>query len=117
MSMLDDLKTLGVNTDGALQRFMGKSAIYEKMLGKLAATVDNAPVLSAFEAGDYKTALESAHTLKGVMGNLSVTPLYEGYTKIVDLLRADDPAKAREILEGILPVQKEIIDCIEKYKA
>lgn len=116
MSMIDDLKSLGVNTEEALQRFMGKTSLYEKMVGKLPAAVSDTPVMPAFEAEDHKMALENAHTLKGVMGNLSITPLFEGYTKIVDMLRADDPAGARKVLEDILPVQEKIIDCIEKNK-
>lgn len=116
MSLIDDLKSLGVNTDEALQRFMGKSELYEKMLGKLTAAINDVPVMPAFDAEDYQKALESAHTLKGVTGNLSVTPLFEGYAKTVDLLRAGEPLKARQVYEEMLPVQKEILNCIEKYK-
>lgn len=116
MSLIDDLKALGVNTDEALQRFMGNGALYERMLGKLTAAINDVPVMPAFEAEDYQKALENAHTLKGVTGNLSVTPLFEGYTKTVDLLRADEPLKARGVYEEMLPVQKKILDCIEKNK-
>lgn len=116
MSKIDELRTLGVDIDEALQRFMGNGALYEKMLNKLINAVKDVQVLPCFEAGDYEKALENAHTLKGVTGNLSVTPLYKGYTEIVDKLRAGDPEKAREILDGILPVQEQILACIEKYQ-
>lgn len=116
MSKIDELKTFGVNIDEALQRFMGNSALYEKMLNKLSDAVRDVQVLPCFEESDYVKALENAHTLKGVTGNLSVTPLYNGYTEIVNELRADNPEKAREILDSILPVQEQIIACIEKYK-
>lgn len=116
MSKIDDLKALGVNVDEALERFMGNGALYEKMLNKLTAAVKDVQVLPFFEAGDHKTALENAHALKGVTGNLSVTPLYKGYTEIVDELRAGNPEKARQVLDDMLPVQEQIIECIEKYK-
>ena len=116
MSKIDELKALGVNIEEALDRFMGNGALYEKMLNKLTAAVNDVQVLPFFEAGDHKTALENAHALKGVTGNLSITPLYKGYTEIVDELRAENPDKARKILEDILPVQKQIIACIEKYQ-
>lgn len=116
MSKIDELRELGVDIDEALNRFMGNSALYEKMLNKLTAAVKDVQVLPFFEAGDNKTALENAHALKGVTGNLSVTPLYKAYTEIVDELRADNPDKARKILDDILPVQEKIIACIEKYK-
>ncbi|MCM1329134.1 MAG: hypothetical protein NC253_06795 [Ruminococcus sp.] len=116
MSKIDELRELGVNIDEALDRFMGNSALYERMLGKLTAAVRDVQVLPAFEEGDHTKALENAHALKGVTGNLSITPLYKGYTEIVDELRAGNPDKARKILDDILPVQEKVIACIEKYQ-
>lgn len=116
MSKIDELRELGVNIEEALDRFMGNGALYEKMLNKLTAAVKDVQVLPCFEAGDHDAALENAHALKGVTGNLSVTPLYKGYTEIVDELRAGNPDKARKILDDLLPVQEKIIACIEKYQ-
>ena len=114
MDYIDELKALGVNVDDALSRFMGNSALYVRMLGKLPKAVNDAPVMVCFEENRLDDAVANAHTLKGVMGNLSVTPLYEGYTKIVNYLRAGQPEPAKAELERILPIQKQIIDCIEK---
>ena len=114
MSMLDELKALGVNIEDALQRFMNNSALYEKMLGKLVNNVKDIKVLPSIEAGDYSAACDAAHTLKGVMGNLSITPLYKSYTQIVNLLRENNPEEAKKILLETIPVQDEIIACIEK---
>ena len=114
MSMLDELSELGVNIEDALQRFMNNSALYERMLGKLVNNVKEIKVLPAIEEGDYSTACDNAHTLKGVMGNLSITPLYKGYTQIVNCLRDNNPEEAKKILLDILPVQEKVIACIEK---
>lgn len=51
-----------------------------------------------FDGNDYKDMIEKAHAIKGAAGNLSITPVYEAYTEIVNLLRADQPAQAREAL-------------------
>lgn len=114
MSMLDELKEMGVNIEDALQRFMNNSALYEKMLGKLVKNVREIEVLPSIEAGDYNAACDKAHTLKGVMGNLSITPLYKSYTQIVNLLRENNPDEAKTLLLETLPVQEKIIACIEK---
>lgn len=116
MSLMEELTELGVNVDEALVRFMNKASLYERMLGKLADAVNSTEVMPAFEAQDFDTALSNAHTLKGVMGNLSITPLYSAYTNIVKLLREGKPEQARKVLEETLPVQEKIINCIEKYK-
>ena len=42
-------------------------------------------------------------------GNLSLTPLYEAYTKIVDLLRMGNVEEANRIYLEVLPVQEEIL--------
>ena len=116
MSMVDELKELGANVDEAMQRFMNNVALYEKMLKKLPKMLDGSKVVEAIEQGNIEGAIESAHTLKGVLGNLSITPLYEAYTEAVTLLRKDDPEKAKSILEDSIPVEKKVAACIEKYQ-
>lgn len=116
MSMITELQELGADVDDAMRRFMNNAALYERMLGKLPATVKDKNVMEFIEAGNIETAIENAHTLKGVMGNLSVTPLYKAYTEITNLLRENKPDEARSILEECLPVQEQVIACIEKNK-
>ncbi len=113
MSMLEELNTLGVDIEEALKRFMNNAALYEKMLKKLTSAVKGLEVMEYLQGGDYSKALENAHTLKGVTGNLSVTPLYKAYSDIVLMLRENNPDRAKEILADILPVQQKIISCIE----
>lgn len=115
MDLITELKELGVNTEEALGRFMNNSGLYVRMLGKFPAAVSDADVPAHFEAKDYETAVSTAHTLKGVTGNLSLTPLFKAYTDIVALLREGNPEKAEAILKEILPVQEKIIACIESH--
>lgn len=42
----------------------------------------------AVEDNDLKNAFELAHTMKGVYGNLGLTPLYEPVCRIVEVLRS-----------------------------
>lgn len=115
MSMLDELRELDVNVDEALQRFMNKAELYEKMLKKLPPMMNGRQVLEAIDAGNIDGAIETAHTMKGVLGNLSVTPLYKAYTDIVALLRSNEPDEAKKILEESFPDEEKILACIEKY--
>ncbi|MCH5207833.1 MAG: hypothetical protein J1F04_03015 [Oscillospiraceae bacterium] len=115
MDILTELKNLGVNIDEAMNRFMNNEGLYIKMLAKLQPNIEKLPVLSLCEAGDNEQALANAHTLKGITGNLSLTPLFNGYTRIVELFRAGKPDDAQKMLKDILPVQDEIVACINKY--
>ena len=114
MDLLTELNALGVNTQEAVQRLNNNSAFYIKMLGKFPGELENHEVMSYIESGDLEKAVTNAHTLKGLTGNLSLTPLYKAYTDIVAFLRANDPENAKKLLTDILPVQSDIVACIEK---
>ena len=115
MSLLEELKTLNVDVDGGLKRIAGNEKLYIKLLGSFTKSINTYKVDADFDGNDYNDIIEKAHAIKGVSGNLSITPVYEAYTKVVDLLRAGKPEEARPILKEVLPVQEEIIACIEKY--
>lgn len=115
MDLLTELKELGANTEEGLARCMNKTELYEKLLKKMPANIAQLEVLSFFECGDNETALKNAHTIKGIAGNLSITPLFSAYTEIVNLLRADKPEQAKEMLISILPTQEKILSCINRY--
>ena len=110
--MLDELKALGVNTDEGIKRFMGNAALYEKMMRKLPENIKAQNTMQHFADGDYEAALAATHTIKGVTGNLSVTPLYDAYSEAVSQLRNNQPDQARQTIENILPLEQKILDCI-----
>lgn len=116
MALLDELKELHVDVDKALNSLGGKSALYEKLVFKLSAMIKDYEITADFEDNDYREVMEKAHALKGTTGNLAVTPLYDSYSDIVRLLREDRPEQAKEVIRTMLPVQEEIIRCIEKYR-
>lgn len=116
MGMIEDLKELGVNTEEGLKRLNGNQSFYERMLRSVPKMLEKDPVDPEFSADDYGDIIEKAHAIKGATGNLSLTPLYEAYTEIVDLLRAGKPEEARKILKDILPVQEQILNTINQYQ-
>lgn len=115
MGLMDELRQLGVNVDEAVGRMMGNEAVYQRILGKFPAMLESAALSTDFDGNDCKSVIEKAHTLKGATGNLSLTPLYEAYTKITNLLREGEVESARELLAEIWPVQEKIVACIRKY--
>lgn len=116
MSLFDELKDLGVNVDEGMERLMGNASIYEKMLGKFVKMIKDSSIsMEDFGCTDCTEIIEKAHAIKGASGNLSVTPIYESYTEVVNLLRSNEPEQAKQVFEKNLPIQDEIIKCIEKY--
>lgn len=115
MKLFDDLKELGVNVSDGINRLGGNEALYKKLLGTFVKTIRGYDIKPDFDEENYNDVIEKAHAVKGIAGNLSITPIYEGYTQIVSLLRSAEPARAKDVLRNVLPIQEEIIDCIEKH--
>lgn len=115
MSLLEELRSLGVDVDGGIKRVMGNEKLYTKLLGSFVKMLRGSEVPLDFDASDCKETIEKAHAIKGTAGNLSITPIYESYSEILDLLRTGRPEEAREILAKVLPVQGEILGCIERH--
>lgn len=115
MSLFEELKALGVDIDGGLKRLGGNEKLYTRLLGSFLKAIKTYYVQPDFDCNNYTDIIEKTHALKGTAGNLSITPVYEAYTEIVDLLRSGHPEEAKIILEKVLPVQDEIVRCIESH--
>ena len=117
MDLLEELKENGCDTQDGLNRLMGNKAIYEKLLKKAPASIEPLNVQQCLDSGDITKSIEASHTVKGITGNLSLTPLYTAYSKITDLLRADNLEEARQLYKNTLPLQDKIFSIIAKYSA
>lgn len=115
MDLFEDLKVLGVNIDDGLRRLNGNATLYKRLLNAFVGTLEKYYIDLDFDENNCTEITEKAHAIKGIAGNLSITPLYKSYTQIVDLLRANKSEDARKILEISLPVQEEIVNCIKKH--
>ena len=87
MGMIEELKELGVRADEGIDRFGGDADLYVELMEDVVAEIEAHEVLSCFESGDLDTALANAHCLKGALGNMCISPLYEDYEAIVRNLR------------------------------
>ena len=87
-SFKDKIEAYGGDYEGTKARFIGNEAMYRKILGMLFKDENLQKLGDALEGGDMQAAFEAAHTLKGVVGNMGLTPLYEAVCAIVEPLRA-----------------------------
>lgn len=114
MSVFEELKGLGVDVDGGLERAMGDRSLYTMMLGMFADTVRTTTIATEEFDGGLEPLIEKVHMLKGTAGNLSLTPIFNGYNRTLELLREGQPGKARAEFEAMRPVQEKLMDCIKK---
>ncbi|MDE7478067.1 MAG: hypothetical protein K2M91_08975 [Lachnospiraceae bacterium] len=116
MKFLDELKDLGVDVDAGLERVMDDEPFYEMMLGMFIGSVNDNPIeLADFDADDLEVLTTRVHILKGLTGNLEMTPLFDGYVQVLDFLRTNRPQEALKKYERLLPIQEAIMDCIKRH--
>ena len=60
------------------------------------------------EAGDLDSAFQSAHALKGVLGNLSLTPMYKKSVEITELLRSRTQTDYAPLLAELFEMKDEL---------
>ena len=115
MTLLEELQTLGVDVEDGLKRLNGNEKLYTRLFGSFLKTLQANSVALDFDCTDYEETTHKVHTIKGTAGNLSITPLFEGYTEMLAMLRSGRPQEAKSLLEKILPVQEKIVHCIEAH--
>lgn len=106
------LEAAGMDVADALARMMGSEALLERLLGKFAADDGCARLVAAAEKDDAEAALEAAHALKGVSGNLSMTRLYELTSRQCELIRGGDWPAARALVGDVVAARDALLAAI-----
>lgn len=73
---IDDLVAFGANTSEGMKRCLNKEDFYLRMVKKVPADSNFQKLFDAIKTGDLNTAFEASHALKGVVGNLALSPLF-----------------------------------------
>ena len=116
MSLFEELKELGVDVDEGLERVMEDKSLYEMTLSMFVDSVNNNPIRPEdFDADNIEELIRRVHLLKGLSGNLAMTPLFTRYTQVLEFLRDGQREVAKAGFERIPAVQTAIIDCIKRY--
>lgn len=127
MTVLDSLKAAGADTEDGLKRCLGKEDFYLKMIN-LALKNENFELLEgALKTEDYVKSFELCHALKGVIANVSLTPLYDLISDLTEKLRACTGAETAnggaletdgedflELYKKIRAIQKNFLSLVEK---
>ena len=88
MFTIQGLRDYGANVDEGLRRCLNNEDFYIRLVGIAAADEGFDKLAAQVSAGDVKEAFETAHALKGVLGNLFLTPLYNPVSEATEALRA-----------------------------
>ena len=102
MITLEQLRAWGADVDDAMPRCLNNEAFYLRLVGKAVEEPAFDRLREALEAGDLDKAFEQAHALKGVTGNLALTPIDKPVRGITELLRSRTDMDYGPLLAEIL---------------
>jgi HPt (histidine-containing phosphotransfer) domain-containing protein len=77
-----------INTEEGTKRVMNNTKLYAKLLGKFKDDTSLNNAEAALASGDMEKAKTSAHTLKGLAANLSLTELYNQTLELETQIKA-----------------------------
>ncbi len=81
------LKLWGAAPEEALLRLLGDCSLYEKLLRELAGSMEPDLMQILIGQKEYTQVFRLAHDMKGSAISLSLTPLYEAVSALVEELR------------------------------
>ncbi len=88
MLTIEKLKELGVNTEEGVQRCVNDEGFYLRMM-EMALRDNNCEKLqAALDEKDLERGFELAHAMKGVLGSLAITKLFDTISEMTEELRS-----------------------------
>ena len=109
MITIEALQQFGADTRQGCGRCMNNEDFYLRLVNMGLDDKNFGKLEEAIRAGDRKAAFEAAHALKGVMSNLSLTPLCEPISELTELLRADRDVDYAALVDQILQQRERLM--------
>ena len=109
MITIEKLQAFGADTQTGLARCMNKEDFYLKLIGMGLKETRFEELGTALEAKNLEKAFELCHSLKGVIGNLALDPLYKEICEMTELLRAKTDTDYTGIYKKIMDMRSELL--------
>ena len=110
MLTVEKLSEFGANTNEALERCMNNEQFYIMLVEKALKDDSLERLDAALKNGNLDEGFEIAHSLKGVLGNLSLTPLYEIVVEITELLRSRTQTDYSPYMEKAFSIKNQLVE-------
>lgn len=108
MNMIEKLNAFGADTAEGISRCCGSEALYLRLVKMIPEEKGFDDLKNAIKANDTDAAFAAAHTLKGVLGNLSLSPMYEIASEMTEQLRAHEQTDYTPMLQALLNMKEEL---------
>ncbi len=106
--MIEALEKWGCNIGEALERFVDDKDLYIMCMNLFVDDGSFDALGNAIQTNDSKAAFEAAHTLKGVAGNVSATPLFTQIDQVTEKLRNGEMDGVQEEFAEIMKLRESL---------
>lgn len=117
---LAQLDRLGIHTQEALDRFMGNEALFLSFIRQLPEKLDFSGIRRGLDEEDEDTFYMNVHNLKGMVGNLSIGPIYDcAQAILVEFLASkfQNKKKLTELTREAETASEAIAELVRQYLA
>lgn len=104
---LEKLNAVGVNTEKAIERFMGNTDLFLRFIQRLPESMDFAKMNEALLNEDEESFYMQVHTLKGTAGNLGVENVCECAQALLVEFRASQFKNRKKLTELLKEAETE----------
>ena len=112
MLTIEKLRAYGANVEEGMGRCMNNEMFYLRLVNMAADDGGFEKLRAAMESGDRKESFEAAHALKGMLGNLALTPVAKPASELTEMLRAGWLEGARRDYADLERTYKEVCEKI-----
>ena len=109
MISIESLKAAGCDVELGIKRCGDDTDFYLELVESALEEDRYKKLESQITGSDWKGAFESAHALKGVASNLSLSPLTHISVALTELLRPKAPCECQELLNKLLNARKSLL--------
>lgn len=110
------LAAYGIDHADAMARMLNNDALFKQLAQHYRNDTNFEALCADMEAGDFETAYNHAHTLKGVSGNLSFGQLHKLSAQICDALSSDDIDAARALMAPLADAHKLVLEGLDFWQ-
>lgn len=107
MISIDKLNIFGCNTKDGLERCMNDENFYLKLVKSLMKDMQLEKLKEELINNNLDEAFKISHSLKGVYGNLAITPVYEKLRDLTEYLRFKENKNYISLVDELIVLNNE----------
>ncbi len=112
MVTIDLLNEFGADTKEGLARCLDDEEFYLDLIPEALDRTRYEEIEKNLNENNLSAAFEAAHALKGVVGNLALTPIYEPVSEMTELLRSGTDMDYKDLITKVMSERDRLADMI-----